>query len=144
MPSLIPPDAKAIYSQVLADVHDTFKRPFYVYRTAQQVIISTSADYNYLYGADQIVSDVSYTPVSGVFEGRIWWRDPSKFSEYKDLQPNLKGNVCRVKMTQDAWEFISGCENVVIDGRPTNLKGTSRPHGLFSGDYLTAFFEETN
>jgi hypothetical protein len=143
MASLISNTDKINYANVFNDIHDTFSRPIYIWKTPKKVVVATNSSHNFLY-EDQESLGVSYIPVSGVFDARIEWGDASKLIPNPDIKPEIRGNVCRIKVKKDAAEFLSDAKQIEIDGRKMESIGTSRPHGLFAIDFYTLFFKESN
>jgi len=142
MPSLVSNTEKLLLANEFNDLHDTFSRPVTVYKTPERVVISTDSNYNFLYN-DQESIEVTYVPVSGQFDCRIEWQDPSKLMGWPEIREEIRGNLCRVKAKKDFVDFISDAEKIEIDGRPVQSMGTNRPHGLFNIDFYTLFFKES-
>jgi hypothetical protein len=142
MPSLVSNTEKLLLANEFNDLHDTFSRPVTVYKTPERVVISTDSNYNFLYN-DQESIEVTYVPVSGQFDCRIEWQDPSKLMGWPEIREEIRGNLCRVKAKKDFVDFISDAEKIEIDGRPVQSMGTNRPHGLFNINFYTLFFKES-
>jgi hypothetical protein len=142
---LLTQDEKNAYSQVFINIHETFSRPIFVWKLPDRTIISTTQDYNFLY-LEQPDIEQSFTPISGIFNARIKWNDPTISHDQKDIRETIRGNTCRIKVQADALAYISGAERVEIDGRPCNLINSSKVsqvHGLFTGDFYTLYLEES-
>jgi hypothetical protein len=142
---LLTQDEKNAYSQVFINIHETFSRPIFVWKLPDRTIISTTQDYNFLY-LEQPDIEQSFTPISGIFNARIRWNDPTISHDQKDIRETIRGNTCRIKVQADALAYISGAERVEIDGRPCNLINSSKVsqvHGLFTGDFYTLYLEES-
>jgi hypothetical protein len=142
MPSLISDAEKLLLGNEFNDLHDTFSRLVTVYKTPERVVISTDSNYNFLYN-DQEAIEVTYVPISGQFDCRIEWQDPSKLMGWPEIREEIRGNLCRVKAKKDFVDFISDAEKIEIDGRPVQSMGASKPHGLFNIDFYTLFFKES-
>jgi hypothetical protein len=142
MASLVSDSEKLLLSSEFNDLHDTFSRLVTVYKTPERVVISTDSNYNFLYN-DQEAIEVAYVPVSGQFDCRIEWQDPSKLMGWPEIREEIRGNLCRVKAKREFVDFISDAEKIEIDGRPVQSMGVSRPHGLFNVDFYTLFFKES-
>ncbi len=142
MPSLVPNIEKNIYSKVFDDIHDTFSRPVIAWKTPERVVISSDINYNFLYNEQESI-EVTYIPVSGKFDCRIQWQDPSKMGGWPEIREEVRGNICRIKAKKEFVDFIGDAEKIEIDGRPVQSLGTSRPHGLFNIDFYTLFFKES-
>jgi hypothetical protein len=133
---------KAGYSKAFQKLHDTFARPVKVWKTPERVVISSDVNYNFLYNEQESI-EVSYTPISGIFDCRIQWQDPSRTMGWPEIREEIRGNICRIKARKDFVGFISDAERIEIDGRPVQPMGTNRPHGLFNVDFYTLFFKES-
>jgi hypothetical protein len=143
MASLVTDNQKILYSDVFNDIHDTFARKIIIFKTPIRTVISTDPNYNFLYGNNQDGFDVSYTPVSGIFDARIKWLDPQALQGYKEIKEEIHGNVCRLKVKKDARDFLDGSERIEIDGKYVQFFGSTQPQGLFNIDFYTMYFEES-
>jgi hypothetical protein len=142
MPSFVSNEEKLSWANEFNNLHDTFARNVTAWKTPQRVVVSSDPNYNFLY-SDQESIEVSYIPISGNFDCRIQWQDPSKMMGWPEIREEVRGNICRIKAKKDFVDFISDAEKIEIDGRPVQAVGTSRPHGLFNIDFYTLFFKET-
>jgi hypothetical protein len=133
---------KAAYSKPFQKLHDTFARPVNVWKTPERVVISSNSNYNFLYNEQESL-EVTYNPISGQFNCRIQWQDPSQTMGWPEIREEIRGNICRIKAKKDFVDFISDAEKIEIDGRPVQPMGTNRPHGLFDIDFYTLFFKES-
>jgi hypothetical protein len=142
MPSLVSNDEKLAWANEFNNIHDTFARAVTAWKTPERVVVSSDPNYNFLYN-DQESIEVTYIPISGIFDCRIQWQDPSKMGGWPEIREEVRGNICRIKAKKDFVDFISDAEKIEIDGRPVQAVGTSRPHGLFNIDFYTMFFKES-
>jgi hypothetical protein len=142
MPSYLTAIQKSGYANPFNNIHDTFARKVNVWKTPERVVVSSDANYNFLYNEQESI-EVNYVPVSGTFDCRIQWQDPSKMMGWPEIREEVRGNICRIKARKDFVDFISDAEKIEIDGRPVQSLGTSKPHGLFEIDFYTLFFKES-
>ncbi len=142
MASLVSNTEKLAWSSEFNNIHDTFARQVVAWKTPERIVISSDSSYNFLYN-DQESIEVAYIPVSGTFDCRIQWQDPSKMMGLPEIREEVRGNICRIKAKKDFIDFISDVEKIEIDGRPVQALGSSRPHGLFNIDFYTLFFKES-
>jgi hypothetical protein len=133
---------KSGYAKPFQKLHETFARPVVVWKTPERIVISSDPNYNFLYN-DQESIEVNYIPVSGKFDCRIQWQDPSKTMGWPEIREEIRANVCRIKAKKDFVDFINNAERIEIDGRPVQSLGTNRPHGLFNIDFYTLYFKES-
>lgn len=144
MSSLISSTDKLSYANVFNDIHDTFSRKIVIWKTPKKVIISSNHEYNFLYSEQQSPVEYETVPVSGVFDARILWGDPTKLLGNSQIKEEVKGNVCRLKVKKEVLDFLADASQIDIDGRPVEYFGSSKPHGLFENDFFTLFFKESN
>lgn len=142
MPSLLFDEEKEEYSDVFGDLHDTFARKVTVWKTPERVVISTNSNYNFLYNEQESI-EVTYVPISGSFDCRIQWQDPSKMRGWPEIREEVRANICRIKARKDFVDFIDDAEKIEIDGKVVQSMGTNRPHGLFNIDFYTLYFMES-
>lgn len=142
MASLVSSTEKLAWGSEFNNIHDTFSRQVVAWKTPERVVISSDSNYNFLYNEQESI-EVSYVPISGIFNCRIQWQDPSKMMGWPEIREEVRGNLCRIKAKKDFVDFISDAEKIEIDGRPVQALGTNRPHGLFNIDFYTLFFKES-
>jgi hypothetical protein len=143
MPSFVSDTEKLSWGNEFNNLHDTFARPVTAWKTPERIIVSSDPNYNFLYNEQESI-EVTYIPVSGTFDCRIQWQDPSKMGGWPEIREEVLGNICRIKAKKDFVDFISDAERIEIDGRTVQALGTNRPHGLFKVDFYTLFFKESN
>jgi hypothetical protein len=142
MPSLVSNEEKLLLASEFNDLHDTFSRSVIAWKTPERIVVSSDPNYNFLYNEQESI-EVTYVPISGTFDCRIQWQDPSKMGGWPEIREEVRGNICRIKAKKDFVDFISDAERIEIDGRPVQALGTNRPHGLFNIDFYTLFFKES-
>jgi len=140
---------KASYSSAFNDIHDSFGRDVVVIKEPKKVIVQTQdQSHNYFYDRSSQTSTVEQLiPVSGVFKMRIMWQDPSKElfgGPTNEVRPKIHDNTCRLKMKKDAFDFIEGYKEFLVDGRSCEWVGFSKPHGIISIDFYTILIKEVN
>jgi len=143
MSHLVTEEQKIAYSDVFNHIHDAFARPIIIYKIPKKVVISSNLDYNFAYN-DQEALNAEYIPISGVFMARISWQNPSALNGYKDIKEEVHGNIVKLKVKKDVFDFLDNAQHVEIDGRSVQFFGSSKPHGLFGIDFYTIFYEESN
>lgn len=150
--NLISSGDKNAYRQALENVHDTFSRDVYVFKTIERaVLIEKSSDFNSFYRTNAQPSlGTSEVQQTGVFPMRVFWMDPRKeenlphSSPGYEIRDGIKGNVCRLKMREDAYMFLKDCKKIKVDDRDCELLGVSRPHGIIDNYFYTVFVKESN
>lgn len=143
--SLISEDQKSVYQSAIKLVHDTMKRPLYVYKNPKKTIVSSveqNKNHNSLFGDDQYSEEqVKYTPVSGIFYGRILYEDNFTSNELlnfnKSIPDKVQENFIRIKIDEEGYDFIKDSKKINIDGQNCEITTTDRRHGLFNPEYRT-------
>lgn len=140
MPSFLSAAEKAEMSQQFNNLHDTFGRSVVIYRDPERTDIVSTDDYISAYRNYRQADNLQFnlTPVTGQFLMRIQWLDPRK-EERIPLESPLPGQVCRLKMKQDAFDFLNGCQSFYVDNIPCEKIGFDKPHGLFNVDFYTIY-----
>lgn len=143
MASFVSDEEKLVLGNVFNNIHDTFSRPVVVWKTPERIVVSSDVNYNFLYHEQDQSLEVNYVPISGIFDCRIQWQDPSKMLGWPEIKEEVRGNICRIKAKKEMVDFMSNHEKIEIDGRPVQSLGTNKPHGLFKNDFYTMFFRES-
>jgi hypothetical protein len=141
----------AQYEDAFESIHESFGRDVVVVKESKRVYVSEiNSNYNYFYSDDaqKSLQEVE-TPVSGVFKMRVLWSDPSKelFSSedgMDGIRPKIHNNTCRLKMRKDAYDFINGYKEFIVDGRSCEWVGFSKQHGIVKNNFFTIILKETN
>ena len=129
----------------LASIHDTLSRDVVIFKTAQQILISTSPQHNYIWGDNAPGNDViQEVPVSGVFRARIQYavNQDSALMEGAlsrqggdQISAQIEQGTVRLKLDATGIAFIEQAKRIVIDGEPFAPEGSPRPHGLFGPQF---------
>lgn len=144
MASLVSDAEKASWSSEFTNIHDTFARPVTMYKVANRVNIATTDEFQSIYRASVQGPNFDFAtqPVEGIFDVRVKWLDPFKEANWSEISPKLAGNICRLKIKEDALEFLRDAQPVYVDGRACEIVGVTKPHGLFNIDFYTVFLRE--
>ena len=142
---------KAQYEDAFESIHESFARNVVIVKEPKRVIVATNdSSYNYFY-SDHGQSSIQETliPVSGTFKMRVMWQDPSREVLSSEngmdvVRPKIHDNLCRIKMRKDAYDFINGYKQFVVDDRKCDWVGFSRPHGIISPVFYTIILKEVN
>lgn len=140
MPSYLSNLEKAELSNELNNLHETFSRNVIIYKSPERVDILSNDDYISAYRDYRQAVNLQYNtvPVSGQFLMRIKWLDPRK-EENIPIENPLPGQVCRLKMKKDAYDFLSGYQSFYVDDISCEMVGVPRLHGLFNIDFYTVY-----
>lgn len=142
MPSLINSSRQNKVTAALADLHDTFSREIVVYKNAKKIAISSSPQYNSIYGNAGSSTSVNYETVSETFMARIYYiksdeehfsdLNSSKGSQNKIIMP--QGSV-KIVVDPNGYNYIKEARKVEFDGITFSIRSDGNPMGLFSNQY---------
>lgn len=147
MPNLLNNFQKADYQSAFDDIHDTFSRLVKIWKESERaVIVEVDDNFNPFYRSNRQPSVQStYEEVVQEFPMRIMWMDPKKeviLPGGYQIRESINDNICRLKMREDAFEFLEGCKKIEVDGRACERVGFSRPHGIIDNQFYTIFVRE--
>jgi hypothetical protein len=142
---------KLRYQDAFESLHESFGRDVVIIKDSIRVAVNEiDSDYNYFY-SDSSQSSIQETliPVSGIFKMRIMWQDPSKELLSSEngvdvIRPKMHENLCRLKMRRDAYDFIAGYKQFIVDQRNCEWVGFAKPHGIISPNFYTIILKENN
>lgn len=147
MPSLVTDQEKIQYGNDLNNVFLSFVRPAIIWKDGNKINIASDPNtYNWIYGTAEAGVTFDYQPVSGVFDISISWGAPNNFNQ-GELRPNIDGGTCQIDMLDDAYNFLSGYNRIVVDGIVCEIdqnNPTCRPHGLFDVRYKNLVLRRVN
>lgn len=118
------------------NLHATFARPIYIFRTAQQIVVRSNPNHNYLFDTSPNNTSVTEVIQSGTFMARILYgrkQDLTTFAPKGNEQVTLlasEGDV-RIKLDLTGAAFMVGAQRVEFDGNIFTISTQDRPHGLF-------------
>lgn len=151
MQNLFTPEQKASYEDAFNSIHESFGRDVTIIKEPKRtLVVQNSSSFNYFYSDDsQNALTEVLVPVSGVFKMRIRWDDPSQELLSSEpgidvIKPKIHANLCRLKMKQDAYDFLAGSKEFLVDGKRCEWVGFSKPHGLISNNFYTIILREAN
>lgn len=113
-----------------------FKETIVIYKTPQEVYISSDSNFNFFYGEKSPGVEKTYITQSGVFEATI---------EYIDQEDNQKRNYVptdnpavnteakvRITVGTGAAAFLNECEKITFDGNNFRVLSDQQPRGMFT------------
>lgn len=142
MPSLINLSRQHKVTLALADLHDTFSREIVVYKNAKKIAISSSPQYNSIYGNAGTSTSVEYETVSSTFMARIYYIKSEE--EYFADSSSNKGSQNKIIMPQGSvkivvdpagYEYIKEARKIEFDGITFSIRSDGNPMGLFANQY---------
>lgn len=146
MPSLINIANQLKVTSAFANLHDTFSREITVYKNAKKVTISSSAQYNSIYGNAGASSNTTYETVSSKFMARIYYIKSDE--EFMSDSSSNKGAQNKIIMPQGSvkivvdpagYAFVKEARKVEFDGKTFAIKSDGNPMGLFENQYYEFF-----
>jgi hypothetical protein len=143
--SLITNTIKTNMKAALETVHDTFARSIFVYKEAQRMLITTkNQNYNMLYNNVRGKQEsLSNAPVVQEFKATILYgtyQDEENVAEANaQIKVELPVGSVRIKVKQDAYDYLKSAKRVTFDGKTFTMTGQDRPHGLFT-PHLYSFY----
>jgi len=151
MQNFFSPEQRASYEDAFESIHESFGRDVLIVKDSKRVIVTqTSDEFNYFYSDyHQDCLQETTVPVSGVFKMRIRWDDPNNELFFDNpgmdvIRPKIHANLCRLKMRQDAFDFLIGFKQFIVDEKRCEWVGFSRPHGIISNNFYTVMLKESN
>lgn len=139
--------------QPFRDLHDTFGRDIVIWKTAQQVVISTNPSHNFFFESAPTNTQVQEIPVSGTFKARILYGKEQKRAQFASLQSQrsedqinakIEEGMVRIKVDQSGKNFLDGANRVTFDGNIFLIDTSPRPHGIFEPDFYTFYLKRVN
>ena len=153
MADLFSASEKLILSNNFNDIHDTFSRPIYIYRRANEVLISENPENNFIWDNAPNNSQAEIAIVSGMFNARIKYGTEQKRENFSSETRNnaeeqnvstLEMGMVRIKLDPSGAAFIGDAERVKFDDEVFEITTSKRPHGLFTPQFYTYFLKKLN
>lgn len=145
--NLISDTDKALMSQALNDLHDTFSRDIYVFKQKEITYINDSdPNFNFMYPSSSQVS--GYVEDYGIFKGRIAYLDKSRPAPYHfkaiDVRDDIYSMDVRLRLDASGAAFMAGAEKISLDGQTYQLVSDQRKHGLFDTAWTDFFLKKSS
>lgn len=151
MQNFFSPEQKASYEDAFESIHESFGRDVLIVKDSKRVVVTQTKDeFNYFYSDYHQDSLQEVTvPVSGIFKMRIKWDDPNNELFFDNpgmdvIRPKIHANLCRLKMRKDAFDFLIGFKQFIVDEKRCEWVGFSKPHGIISNNFYTVMLKESN
>jgi hypothetical protein len=147
MPSLIPDIEKVALTGALLDHFDTFKRQsIIIYKEPQKIINQIFTDGYVGYGDNSFIENVTYVPVSGIYEGMFLNRNEQPLQTIYEIKStvNTEGRA-RIKVREEARDFIDNgkTERIEIDGVSFNLSSDKSVQDYLGLKFYYYYFQQT-
>jgi len=124
MASLISTTEKSGISSAFENIFDTFKREIVVHKEPIKVVADLNLDMFYGYDVPyDKPTNFTYTAVTGTHYATIRYADFQKESEEPELNATLPLGTVRIKVKQDAMDFIESgkTEKITFDDQTFNV-----------------------
>ena len=144
--SFISSDTAASFSNEYDQFFDYFSRPFVVNKDPIRVINQLANPMIYGYGQNSDQTNFTYVPVTGVFNGRIYYNN-ARDTDAVDSDLKLvfaRGDVT-LKVKQPARDFIANGKtiNVEFDGKTWNIITEDIVKRYLNNSYYVYGLEQT-
>lgn len=129
---------------VLGDLFDTFSRPIIVYKEPKKIINQISTNSMPGYGEAAIKTNITYIPVSGVFNAKVKYNPKQDLELLPELKSRLSKGVVKIKVEREARDFIvknGKTEKVMIDNKPYNVVTDDTMKRFITAEYFVFFLE---
>jgi hypothetical protein len=130
------------------NLHATFGRPIAIFKTAQEIVVSTSNNHNFLFQGAPNNDTVIDTVQSGVFLARVLYgkkQEKPAFGGFAGQQPSvaLEEGEVRLKLDPTGAAYFAGAERATVDGNILRVITSPRPHGLIGNpNFVTLYFKK--
>jgi len=146
MADLLSSTDKEFFSSVMGDIFDTFKREIIVHKEPQKIVTNVNVDGYHGYGESSNKENISYIPVSKSFYAMVSYKDNQGFDSDVSTGIEFSKGVVRIKVEQDARDYIVNGDTMKIDvdDRPFKLVTDDSLKHYFGTRYYVFFLEVEN
>jgi hypothetical protein len=125
-------------------LHNTFAREVTIYKNAKKIMMSSSSQYNSIYGKNNtgLTPQIKNESISKKFNARIYYINSeeevlsSDGSQNKIILP--KGSV-KIIIDSTAFEFVKESRRVEFDGKRFAIKSDGNPSGFTYNQFYTFY-----
>lgn len=135
------------------NLHATFARPITIWKTAEQIIISTNPENSTIFAGAPDNNETIVVQQSGTFMARVLYgkkQEPSMFNSAQWRNSAEQNNLwlqegeCRIRLDPTGAAFLEGAKNVTLDGFVCEVVPNKRPHGLFTPNFYDYLVRKEN
>ena len=129
---------------IMGDLFDTFSRPILVYKEPKKIINQVSTNSLPGYGEAAIKTNVTYIPVSGVFEAKVKYNPKQDLELLPELKSRVSKGVVKIRVERPARDFIVNngkTEKIMIDNKPYNVITDDTMKRFLTSEYFIFFLE---
>lgn len=144
MPSLVPTSAQTLFETALGDHFDTFKTTIIVNKEPSKTV-TLKASQNIYAGYSAPKETVTYTPVSSSFNAIVNYKENQPLDYQDELKANIEKGDVRIKVENDAKDYIEKGRTVSIDigGKLFNVVSSEGVRYFLSKTYYVFYLEAT-
>jgi hypothetical protein len=126
------------------NLHETFKRPITIWKTAEQIIIAQNPENNWMFASAPFNSETVVVQQSGVFGARILYGKKEALTPINSIQFRntteqnnlwLQEGEVRIRLDPTGTAFLQGAKKVTFDDTVFEIVTSKRPHGLFTPNF---------
>ena len=126
-------------------MHDTFSRSIFVYKNAKKTVVSTSPNYNSIYGRTSSGKNgnVTYDMQVQEFQARVYYtKEDQEYLAENSNQSSTQNKIIlpqgsvRIVVKADAYQEIKSARRIDIDGRTFAIKSG----GIYKGFLADEFY----
>lgn len=129
------------------DLHATFARPIAIFKTAKEIVVSTTNNHNFLFNNAPTNDIVQEVVQSGVFMARVLYgkkQSNMPFAAANAMQPGIQLELGEVRLRLDPTgaAYFDGSDRAKVDGNILKVTSSTRPHGLFAPNFYDLYFRK--
>jgi len=135
---------KASIASVFHGAMETFFVPIYLWGNANMMVVSEDPNYNRFNAVDQNNLNPENTAIEYIVSGRVLHEHKQdyqyathEFGEKENNKIYTPQGETRIKVDASGAALIFGAKELQLNGIHFRIASAARPHGLFSGDYVT-------
>lgn len=151
MPSFLTPSEKAALEQQITNIHETFARPLFIFKLANETVITENPEHSYVFDAGPTQSVTTQVIQSGMFSGRILYEKKQPIGLFESLRGGSRGTdqvymgrdegLVRLKLDPTGSAFMADATRVRFDDTIFQIDTSPRPHGLFNPKWTTFYLK---
>ena len=148
MSSLFTQSEKTLFSDYFNDIHDTFKRPVYMFKQRDELVIENNPNHSYIWDNAPQNTQTQSVINSGTFYARILYstKQDKDFISLKEGQVGgeVFGGDVRMKLDPTGAAFVGDFLKIRLDGALFEVLTEPRQHGLFDPKWTTLYLKRMN
>lgn len=149
MTDLISSGEKENIQDAFEDIHDTFKRPVYVYTNNEGTFVGIGFDDNSAFGDDDGRTTRPNLTKSTIY-ARIKYLDKPYLATIQDqdigaqLKVEFPEGTIRLKVARADYETLRKATRLEVDGQAYTLRSEPAKRGPFKNNFFTIYLQRSN